>query len=81
MTELQTVLTVLQKIHLKTDFINTAIPSTTREGKVHRIIKAYLGNERKGIEKLIIDWSVIDKNDTRTGRKGGTYAELRSTIF
>ena len=39
--------TVLQKIHLKTDFISTAIPSSTK-GKF------------EGIKNPIMHWSAID---------------------
>ena len=55
----ESITTVLQIIHLETVFINTTIPSSTR---VRQIPHNYLSisEKRKGIEKPIMHWSVID---------------------
>ena len=52
---------VLQKIDLKTNFINTAVPSSTR---VRQFPQKHLSisrkKKRKSIEKTIMHWSVED---------------------
>ena len=58
---MESITTVLQRIHLKTDFMNTAIPSSyeskTNSAELPRHSRKM---KRKDIEKLIIYCSVID---------------------
>ena len=60
----ESIITVLQKkkIHSKIDFISTTIPLSM---KVRQILQNYLSisgkRKKKGIEKPIMHWSVIDQ--------------------
>ena len=68
----ESITTVLQIIHLETVFINTTIPSSTR---VRQIPQNYLSisEKRKGIEKPIMHWSVIDHaKPYQNGLKGAS---------
>ena len=65
----------LQKIYLKTDFIKTAVPSST---KVRQILQSYLSISGKWKEKASRNQSFIGQlmimlNHIRTGLKGETY--------
>ena len=66
---------VLQKIHLKTNFISTAVPSSTR---VRQFPQKHLSISRKKKEKASKKQSCIGQlrimpNHIRTGLKGATY--------
>ena len=53
---MESIKTVLQKIHLKTGFTNTAIPSSSKTN----FIDLSKEMNRKGIKNPILHWSVID---------------------
>ena len=72
---MESITTVLQKVRLKTDFISTAIPSST---KVTQISQNYLNISGKWKEKASKNQSCIGQllimlNNIRTGRKGATH--------
>ena len=58
--------TVLQKIHLNTNFITSAIPSSTKVRQVMKVsnftelCKHFREMKRKDIKKPIMHWSAID---------------------
>ena len=67
--------TVLQKIHLKTNFISTTIASSTR---VRKTTQNYLSISGKWKEKILKNQSCIGQllimpNHIRVGLKGATY--------
>ena len=75
--------TVLQKIHLKTDFISTAIPSST---KIRQILENDLStsgkwNGKSSKNQSCIGQLLIMPNYIRTGIKGSTYVWQKSTVF
>ena len=73
MTELIT--TVSQKIYLKTDFISTTIPSSTRVRQILRNYVSILGKEKENTLKnqSCIGQLLIMPNHVRMGLKGATY--------
>ena len=57
---MESITTVLQKVHLKTDFISTTIPSSMKVTNFTELSKYFWEMKRKGIKKPIMHWSVID---------------------
>ena len=79
----ESITTVLLKIHLKTNFISTAIPSNMN---IRQILQNYLSiswkwNEKAPKNKSCIGQLLIMINHIRTGLKGAAYVWEKSTIF